>query len=284
MTKFGRNYRMDIFNPAGEKISISFPITLQFNITRNTLASANSGQFTLYNLNETTRNRIFKDRYTNTQYWRVQLFAGYGNRLFEVFRGQIYEAYHTKKATEWITNIDCYDGLDAIQNGYTSQTIAKGTDLKDVVTRVITDLPNTIKGALGSASEGDGAPRGKVLLGPSMEILSTETDGNVYIDKETINVLTDEEVLGGLVTALDSDTLLQTPKRRDNFLEVKTLFEPDIQVGQVYEINSIEKRYNGQYKVQGFSHSVMISASVAGEATTTISLNYSKKLTEVFSV
>lgn len=274
---------MDIYNPSGEKISIAFPITLQFNITRNTLSSANSGRFVLYNLSEDTRNRIYKDRYTNTQYWRIQLFAGYGDRLFEVFRGQIYEAYHMKEGTEWITNLDCFDGLDAIQNGYTSQTISKDTELKDIVTRVIKDLPNTIKGVLGSAAEGEGAPRGKVLMGPTMEILGSETDGNLFIDKETINVLTDDEVLGGLVTYLDSGSLLKTPQRRDNFLEVYTLFEPDIQVGQVYEIDSTQERYNGQYKVQGFSHSVMISESVAGEATTTISLNYSKKLTEVFN-
>ena len=85
--KFQRNYRLDIYTPAGELISIAPPFSIQFTVTRNVLASANTVSMTLFNLGPGTRNRIYKDRYTLNEYWRAQLFAGYGQRLHEVFRG-----------------------------------------------------------------------------------------------------------------------------------------------------------------------------------------------------
>ena len=87
--KFDRNYRLDIFTPAGKRITIERPFSIDFSITRNTLASANKANITLYNLGPSTRNQIFKDRFSVTEYWQVSLFAGYGNRLHEIFTGMI---------------------------------------------------------------------------------------------------------------------------------------------------------------------------------------------------
>ena len=67
--------------------------------------------------------------------------------------------------------------------------------------------------------------------------------------------------------------MLQTPRRRRQLLEIVTLFEPVIQVGQTYNIESIEPIYNGSYKVLGFNHKVLISESVAGDARTTMQLD-----------
>lgn len=269
--KFGRNYRLDIFTPAGKQITIQLPFTLQFNITRNTLASANQGSFTIYNLGEATRNQIYKDRFSVTEYWRVRLWAGYGNRLHEVFTGNALEAYSTKKGKDWITVLDCYDGMDAIQNGFTSTTIQADTQKTDIFSRIIDDMPNTVKGLFGSLGEGS-APRGKALIGQSSELLDIESGGNYFIDRETVNVLTDEEVISGDVVVLDPGQLLETPRRREAFLDVATLFEPQVQVGQIYEIQSLESRYNGQYAIKGFNHTGTISASVAGDTRTSLSL------------
>lgn len=269
--RFGRNYRLDIFSPSGKQITINLPFTLQFNITRNTLASANNGSFTIYNLGEATRNQIFKDRFSVTEYWRVRFWAGYGNRLHEVFTGNALEAYSYKDGSNWMTKLECFDGMDAIQNGFTSTTIQAGTQNSDIFSRIIDDMPNTVKGLFGSLGEGS-APRGKVLLGQSSEILSTETEGSFFIDRETVNVLTDQEVISGTVVVLDEGQLLSTPRRREAFLDVATLFEPQVQVGQIYEIKSLESRYNGQYAIKGFNHSGIISAGVNGNARTNLSV------------
>jgi len=271
--KWQRTYRLDIFTPAGKQLTIEPPFTIRFNITRNTLASANKAKITIINLGKPTRNQIFKDRYSTTEYWRVLLQAGYNNRLHTVFQGNIYEAFSYKEKTEWITDIDAYDGMDAIQNGYTAQTVAAGTSNADIFSSVINDMPNAIAGLVGGSGEGS-SPRGRVLLGQSSEVLNRESNGQFFIDNETVNILSDDEVISGDVVLLDPTDLLATPKRRETFLDVKCLFQPQLQVGRVYEIRSIEERFNGQYKIMGFSHDVEISGADGGNAETNIQLYF----------
>lgn len=271
--KFQRNYRLEITNPQGKKITINPPFTLMFALTRNTLASANRCSIKIYNLGKNTRSQIYKDRYSTTDYWKVSLRAGYGNSLKEVFAGNIYEANSTKEKVDWITTIDCFDGLDAIQNGFTARTVNQGTSTKEILKGIINDMPNVISGFFGSKAEGE-APRGQVLIGQSANILNEISEGNYFIDNETVNVLTDDETIKGSVIVLDSNQLLATPKRQDTFLSVPILFLPEAKVGAVCEINSLEEIYNGQYKVMGFTHNVTISQAIPGEARTELQLYY----------
>ena len=271
--KFGRNYRLDIFTPQGKQITIAPPFSIQFSINRNTLASANKGSMTLYNLAPNTRNQIYKDRFSITEYWRISLNAGYGDRLHNVFTGNIFEAYSYKQGTEWITSLDCFDGMDAIQNGFTSMTVEADTPKENILSNIVNDMPNVIKGLFGSIAEGE-APRGKSLMGQSSAVLSQETDDKYFIDNEIVNILNDSEVLPGAVISLDPDDLLGTPRRREAFLDLPTLFEPQVKIGKVYNIESLEARYNGQYKIMGFTHNVTISSAAAGQATTNLSLYF----------
>ena len=271
--KLQRTYRLDIFTPENEQITIAVPFSIQFNIVRNTLASANKATITLYNLGPSTRNRVFKDRFSTTEYFRVSLFAGYGNRLHEVFLGNILEAYSYRDQTEWVTVIDAYDGMDAIQNGFTAQTVTRNTPVRELIANVVSDMPNVLLGVLGSPADGT-TSRGQVLFGQSSEQLNTVTGGQYFIDLETVNVLADDERLPGIATRLDPSTLLQTPRRRQAMLEVVTLFEPQIQIGQAYEIESLEPIYNGQYIVIGFTHNVTISEAQSGDARSDIQLYF----------
>ena len=51
MNKFGRNYLLTVQDDVGVLLStVTLPITIEFDITRNTLASANVCQIRLYNL------------------------------------------------------------------------------------------------------------------------------------------------------------------------------------------------------------------------------------------
>lgn len=271
--KFNRTYKLEIFTPAGKQLIIQPPFSIQFNINRNTLSSANKADITIYNLGRETRNQIYKDRFSITEYWRVKLSAGYGNRLHDIFIGNIYEAYSSKQKTEWITKLDCFDGMDAIQNGFTSKTIDKDTPKQNILKSIINDMPNVISGALGQPAEGS-SPRGKALIGQSSSLLSQETGDKYFIDNETVNVLNDNETIKGAVIKLDPDDLLSTPKRREAFLDVSTLFQPQVQLGRIYEIESLEARYNGQYKIVGFNHNVTISGAAAGQAITNLSLYF----------
>jgi len=282
--KFQRNYQLDIITPDNKKITINPPFTMVFNLTRNVNASANRCQIKIYNLGKNTRNQIYKDRYELTTIWEISLKAGYGSSLREVFSGNIFEASSTKEKTDWITSIECYDGMNAIQNGYTAKTVAPKIDKKEMIKSLISDMPGAIAGFFGKETEGE-APRGQVFMGQTYSLLQEITDNKAFIDNQTINILTDDETIKGDVLVLDSDQLLATPKRQDTFLTVSILFLPELVVGMVVEIRSLEEIYNGQYKVMGFNHNATISQAIPGDARTEIQLYYGANgLTEVSNV
>lgn len=268
--RFGRTFEIEIITPENRQIIIRPPFTVQFSIVRNTLASANSCSLTIYNLGKITRQRIYKDRYTLTDYWGLTIKAGY-KYLQTIFRGNIYEAASTKKGTEWITNIKGFDGIYGIQNGFTSATVSAGTPKKNYLENAIADMPNILAGFLGDPAQGS-TDRGKVLFGQTAKVLNEETDNNYYIDNETVNIISEEEVITNRLIKLTSEQLFNTPVRRETFIEVDTLFLPEAAVGYLCQLESGERVYNGEYKILGFSHNVMISGANCGEARTMINL------------
>jgi hypothetical protein len=270
--KFLRNYEIRIKTPAGELLTIAPPVSVQFDVDRAVMATQNNASVTFYNLSPSTRDKIYKDKFMFTQYWQMFILAGYGQtELYEIFRGNIQEAFSYKQGTEWITHIDAYDGAFAIQNGFVNETMTKDTSLKDMVTRVIHTMPQMLAGVLGSPTDGTSA-RGKTLIGPSYDIAQDLTGRQAFIDGETLNVMADNEVIAGQAFVLDSDNIFESPRRRDTFLEVSTLFSPEIRIGYMCQLKSKITRYNGNYKVLGIKHSAQISQAAAGEATSMISL------------
>lgn len=268
---FIRDYTINIFSPQGDLITINKPFTVKFSITRNTLASANNCNLVVHNLGASTRSKLYKDRYTITEYWQITISAGYEN-IEGVFQGNILECYSYKQGTEWITEIKAFDGMYGIQNGFTSKTFNKNTPKKNIIQSVIKDMPNILQGVLGTPTQGQSNPRGQVLLGQSSDVLNKETGGQYFIDNETINVVEDKEYIGTTILQLDSKILLSTPKRRDTFLDCEMLFYPSATVGSLVNLISLVPEYIGNYKIMGFKHDVEISGSIAGNAKTMLSL------------
>jgi len=94
-----------------EFVSIASPITLQLNVIRNTLASANTGTFRIYNLKPETRNRIFHDRNSTTVLRKIKVQAGYEDEspLPTIFLGDIQTAYSSRQGADWVTEIQAFD-------------------------------------------------------------------------------------------------------------------------------------------------------------------------------
>ncbi len=268
--RFGRRYLIQILTPQNDLIEITEPFSVEFEIQRNTLASTNTASLTLYNLSPRTRNRIFKDRYTLVEYWQLTIWAGY-EKLSKVFQGNIYEAQSFKQATDWHTKITAFDGLAAIQNGYTARSVAANTPRLNIMRDVISDMPNVVAGIFGSPSEGS-SDRGQVLLGPSVSVLDEQSNSQYFIDSEIVHVIDRDEVIGSEALVIDQNQLFTTPKRRETFLDIEMLFFPESAIGNLVEVQSQEAIYNGLYKSVGFSHSVQILGSAGGLAKTTMNL------------
>jgi hypothetical protein len=282
--KFGRWYEIRIKTPSpnSDLITITPPISAIIDVDRAARASVNNCKITLYNLKESTRNKIYRDVFDFDKYWQMIIVAGYGNsELYEIFRGNIQTAFSYHQGTEWITEIEGYDAAYSIQNGFINETVTAGTPKLDIMKRVVHSMPGLIDGFFGRPSQGE-SQRGQVLFGASKGVMDTLTDNRFYIDSETAYVMDDDEVIGGdafIVGDPDDPNnggLFTTPKRREEYMEVETLFSPEIRMYYVTEIHSMDKRYDGQYKTIGVKHSVTFSGATCGDARTSLSLSGGK--------
>lgn len=278
MKKFGRRYQLKVQVSEGETVTIEYPLTLEVEIERNTLASANTGRFVVLNLSPDTRRKIFHDRYDTLNFRAVELRAGYEGMdpLPLVFRGNVMWAFSYRRGTEFATEINAFDAGFDILNAQSSRSFAANTNLRDAFRALLGDMAHTTLGAVGTPSEQSRALRGFAAVGNTWDIVNNLTaDGEAFVDLGRANLLgPNEYVLGvGGVPLLNSDNgLLNTPRRADASVSVDILFEPRLVVGQIVKLESEEAVNNGVYKVVGVRHSGVISGAVSGRMVTTAGL------------
>lgn len=265
---------------------IKFPITLQFDIQRNTLASANTARFRITNLNVSSRQRIFHDRYDTLLYRRIILKAGYEGEpiLPVVFRGNIVSAYSWRQGVDWITEIECFDGGFAMINGQINQTFPSGYNTPALLAAIVKTLPNVAFGGVGEFLP-DQSSRGITLSGNSWDVMRTLSGETAqqFVDEEKVYVLGENDYIRSAANAFSTSPdnafkvsaesgLLGTPRRFDVRIDVNMLFEPQIAVGNLVQLESLEKVFSGVYKVIGVNHRGTISGAVSGDAITTLNL------------
>lgn len=284
--KFGRNYVLKYTIPIvkddgsldttnAEVITIKYPLKLEFDINRNTFSSSNQATLRVYNLKESTRNKMFQDQFNILRYVFVDLYAGYGANEGElplILSGKVMSCYSERRGTEVITSIQVMDN-DIIQS-YSNHTFAAGTPKNEVVVTLVGDMKNLKPGAI-TPLEGN-IERPLSVADSSFIALRQFTGGSCFIDNGQVHVLHDNEVRGdvGIYKLTSSSGLLGTPRRRDAQVEIDCLFAPEISVGQLVEVDSSTDptHFNGQYKVCGIHHSGVISGAECGRVQTTLNL------------
>lgn len=259
--------------------TISYPLTLDLEVNRNTLASANTARLTLRNLAPATRRGIFHDLFAigPSDYRTVELNAGYETdaSLPIIFRGQVETAASWREGTDWVTEITAKDGAGAIANGQVDTSRPKGWNMRDVMGALIGAMGPTVGlNAVGNLSAQNS--RGVVLSGNAWDLVQKFNPyGLNFIDNGAVSVLKMGEYLQvpWAVPLITSESgLLGTPRRFRERVEVPILFEPRVAVGQIVEIRSLEGVNDGLYQVTGFRHSGTISGAVDHGMVTTLSL------------
>lgn len=277
--KFGRTYSMKIqVDNDLNSVLLNYPLTLEFEITRNTFASANTGRFTLYNLGEDTRRLVYHDRYDMLTYRQIILQAGYESEnntpLATIFQGNVRSAYSYKHKENWTTVIDAWDGGFGIVNGQISTSLSPSLSASDVIKNLVQAMPNVVPGTVNIP--GMQSSRSATFFGNVWNIIRRVAGNNTaFIDNEKVNVVTQGTYVtppSGIPLVTSSTGLLGTPRKLGALLEVDMIFEPRIAVNQLVSLESEETYYNGQYAVMGFTHRGTISGAICGDAITTLSL------------
>lgn len=286
--KWLRNYRLKIESiEEGIDIVIESPITLQFSVVRNRMASLNTASFVIYNLARETYKDIFQDRFGYYQgvngelaYRRVTLEVGYGGEYFEIFRGNLFQSRTQRQGSNLVTMIDARDGGFDTVTTKTFQTYAGGS-VRGLLEGLIGEMPNLKIGAVGEV-EGE-LKRPVTINSNTWEALKLYSNNTVFIDLETVYVLQPNEVWvtsenetieTGLAPVISSATgLLGVPRKEDAYITVDTLLEPRILMGQFAKLESdILPVFNGVYSVVSVKHEGTISGAVGGECKSTFGL------------
>lgn len=285
MDKLGRAYTLRIqtgdtvFGGPDNVLSIELPTTIEFDIDRNFLGGgANGASFRIYNLSATHRAALRVDVDNYQEFRAVQLFAGYGDNLYEIFSGNVSRASSIREGTNFITTVECLDAGFAYTNGYYSATVPAGTPLSQQFQQMIQQgLPNVSVGAIGNFPTKN--LTASSYSKPTVEILSELSGKKFFIDKGKAHLLNDNEYIAGEVLLVTPQTgLLQTPQLEEFNLHLDLIFEPRLNVGYLIQIQSLstdkKNQINKLWRVNSVKHRGMISSAVCGEVITSISVNY----------
>jgi len=270
--KFGRHYRLTIeMNDGQNAIVIEPPFTIQFNVDRSNLSSLNQASIIIYNLSEITRGRILHDRFDYTNFRTIILEVGY-EELATIFVGTLRQAGSQRQGSNIVTMINADDGGFDTTNTLTFTTLQAGTTIGNIVKTIVGGFPNLNQGVISGLDAKITRP--VVLDGNSWDQIKKYTNLRSFIDMGKVYHLNDNEVIIGDLDVIDPSTgLLETPRRDEAFLQLTTLLEPRLIIGQLVSLESnVAPVYNGQYKVIGISHQGIISEAIGGQCTTKVNL------------
>jgi hypothetical protein len=281
--KLGRNYSLTITGSNFEDpLVVGLPFTMEFDITRNTLTSANVCQIRLYNLSPENRSFLRKSVTSGYGYPFIylNLMAGYGSNLSTIFSGNVSQGWSVREGVNFISQLECYDGGFAYVTGQIPPSLSNvpaGTPYSVVIANLISSLPNVTLGAVGPSYSLTLTPKALTLSGNTIDVLKDLTGGGFFIDNGIGYALSNDEynVVIPPVTINAGTGLLGTPLLENNIVRFDMIFEPSLNVGASIILNSstldpdVLANYNGAYKITAVKHRGMISQTVCGEAITT---------------
>lgn len=270
-------------------ITLEYPLTLKFNVSRHTFSEANTMNLQIYNLSDLHQKQIYWDEYLKSTPIPIKLKAGYQTSptVPLIFSGYVKLAYTERIGPDTITHIEAYDGGFGMENGSINYTAPAKTSFVDIFTALVNG------GTKDGQYIGNGLPgvtAGEVLINPlPLPLTEAQTfsgstleqiqkivpqGGNFFVDNGVAHIIGFNEQLSNFLGTLSSSSgLLGVPKRYGYHVSASCVFEPRLQLGQTLKLESeFVPWVNGMYQVIGFQHHGTISGVESGEATTEIDL------------
>lgn len=232
-------------------------LKIVFSAYKSIYGGINKMSIQIYNLNESNRLALVKDR-EEKKFIPFSLEIGYAgisksNKKTElIFKGTVMTASSSREGVDMVTSIDSYDGGFDFINSYTNKVVKPGAD---PTKEIIKDMANTEEGKVDKKSN---LTRPKVLVGNSTDLIEKSLNpGEIwYIDNEKIYVIKETDVTSGDVPIVSAQTgLISTPTRESKKVTFTTLMNPVIKIGNRVLIDSkTAPHLNGVYKVQTINY------------------------------
>lgn len=281
MREYGRQYVLQIGEDDDALIFNNLRIAFSFSHTHD--KTANTGTITIYNLSNDTVNQIVTGK--ADRYHQVTLSVGYGNLgdVRTLFTGQLTNAVPGKSdagaqaaqaaassvsavaskmasagAKTSTAEVDstlvltCDDGGVASREAVINTTFAAGSCHSDLVKACASTMTGVLPGLVGVASDLVLA-RGRVCYGMTRHVL-TQIAGHHNADWSIqhgyLMIMACDYVRPGAAVVLNQQTgMIGAPKKSGDSVTVACLLRPEITIHSLVTIDSINDRFNGDYKV-----------------------------------
>lgn len=310
-TKFSRSYHLTITGKSGKEIVITYPITIDFNISHHLFAAANAAEINLYGLSEYNRSEISFNQIAKAGVYPIILRAGYLSQigggspigLPVIFTGYAHVAYTERQGTDLVTRINAFDMADLSKPNPQAYFgpgddvhVFPGTPWKQQVRQAMGALYpikpgeiNVIDIQLPVNNKKAYTFTGRVwtvLMKLASEI-GRGSGGMVYVENGVVNVLGQTSTLSQVnsLGTLQSDSgLLGIPRYTGMEIMCSSIFEPALKIGAQIRLkskysptgapssSSYTLSADSVCKIVAYTHHGVISGAVSGSLVSDITL------------
>lgn len=232
---FNRRITLTV-GPKGEDGLFITELRIKFRVEQSSEANANKARIEVYNLSKSSRQLVEKPG----NY--LILNAGYGASPGRVFEGDIPPGgVLTQKAgPDFVTVFEAGDGLKQLQSAQVNQSFKPGINIRDVF-ETVADTFGLGKGAREGVQD-EFLSNGLAVAGDSKAIMSQLTAKMGLVWNVQDGVLHIHPVGGarpGKALLISAKTgLIETPRRGDKQIEIKSLLQAQIRPGVLISLDS----------------------------------------------
>lgn len=210
-------------------------LRVKFEIKKTRTQEQNVSKIELYNLSETTRANI------KTEGESVELYAGYGDDIALIFRGNIREVFHKKESENIITTITAGDGDRAFSSSFVNTTLEANTSLQATIETLVSKLQGIKKGKIVGIEGLEGNKTATTLTGTvrdELDRLASKYDFSYTIENEVFNLVRNRQHTGlSEVISVDSG-MLDAPIATEKGVDVKTLLNNNLRCNDLFRLES----------------------------------------------
>ena len=251
MRQFGRVLELKIGNRKESIVINNLRVT--FSIKKTLTSEPNTGEISVYNLNDSNRNLI-----TSKQYTFLELSVCYKDDVLRlIFCGDIINVENKLNDKDIITVLRCGDGYKAFTEKMIIKTVAKGQSDNDLLNEAVNSF-GIQKGSINLPNDRV-LPRGKVMMCDTREVMhkiANNNNADWSVQDDQLVVIPKNKGMANNEGWVISRTtgMIGTPQKNNEGIEVKTLCNPHYKVGSLVRIESRVSEYNGDYKIKLIEH------------------------------
>lgn len=250
MKQFGRQVKLTLGNTQ-EIIEIT-SLRVTFEISKTLSSDPNPATVSVYNLNASHRNALASGYFS-----RLSLAVGY-EELRVIYTGDITEVQTKRSDVDFITELECGDGLRDYIQARVSTTLRAGATDAEILAKTAESMRRTQQGVVDLPND-RALPRGKVMVGNARDILhkiAVNNDADWSIQDGHLTVLPRDKVLAdseGFVLSQETG-MVGSPEKTDSGLKVTCLLNPTLRMGGLVRVKSILPGFDGDYKITELTH------------------------------